>query len=74
MATARKHIQFALCIENTDAEDLEKGKVYQILANPKDKRSGFMRVIDDSDEDYLYPESYFAPLDLPSEVKQALLA
>ena len=74
MATARKTIQFALCIENTDAEDLEKGKVYQILANPTDKRSGFVRVIDDSDEDYLYPESYFAPLDLPSEVKQALLA
>ncbi len=36
--------------------------------------SGFVRVIDDSDEDYLYPESYFAPLDLPSEVKKALLA
>ncbi len=74
MATARKQIQFALCIENKDAEDLEKGKVYQILANAQDKRSGLVRVIDDSDEDYLYPESYFAPLDLPSEVKQALLA
>ncbi len=74
MATAQKQIQFALCIETTGAEDLEKGKVYQILANPKDKRSDFVRVIDDSDEDYLYPESYFAPLDLPSEVKQALLA
>ena len=74
MATAQKQIQFALCIETTGAEDLEKGKVYQILANHKDKRSGFVRVIDDSDENYLYPESYFAPLDLPSEVKQALLA
>jgi hypothetical protein len=41
---------------------------------PKDKRSGFVRVIDDSDEDYLYPESYFAPIDLQSEVKQELLA
>lgn len=73
MATARKRIQFALCIENKDAEDLEKGKVYQILADAKDERTGFVRVIDESDEDYLYPESYFAPIDLPSEVKKALL-
>jgi hypothetical protein len=34
VATAQKQIQFALCIENTGAEDLEKGKVCQILANP----------------------------------------
>ena len=73
MATARKMIQFALCIENKDAEDLEKGKVFQILADTRDKRTGFERVIDESDEDYLYPESYFAPLDLSSEVKKALL-
>jgi len=37
VATARKRIQFALCIENKDAEDLEKGKVYQILADTRDK-------------------------------------
>ncbi len=73
MATARKRIQFALCIENKDAEDLEKGKVCQILADTRDKRTGLVRVIDESDEDYLYPESYFAPLDLSSEVKKALL-
>jgi hypothetical protein len=31
-----------------------------------------LRVIDESDGDYLYPESYFAPLDLPANVKKAL--
>lgn len=35
--------------------------------------SGFVRVIDESNEDYLYPESYFAPVDLPSDVEDALL-
>lgn len=29
MAIPRKRVQFALCIENKDADDLEKVKVYQ---------------------------------------------
>ena len=74
MATPRKNVRFVLCIENKDAEDLEKGKVYQILSDPAAKKDGFIRVIDESEEDYLYPVSYFVPLDLPSEVKKALLA
>ena len=74
MATAEKSSQFVLCIENKDADDLEKGKVYQILADTNDNEAGFVRVIDESGEDYLYPDSYFAPIDLPSEVKKALLA
>ena len=74
MATDQKNSQFALCIENKDAEDLEKGRVYQILADTNDNEAGFVRVIDESGEDYLYPDSYFAPIDLPSEVKKALLA
>ena len=65
-------LRFALCIDNKDAEDLQKGKVYRVLSDPKAKRSGLLRVIDESDEDYLYPESYFAPLELPANVKKAL--
>jgi hypothetical protein len=74
MESAGRKIQFALCIENEDAEDLEKGKVYQVVTDSNGNEDGFLRVIDESGEDYLYPESYFAPLDLPSNVKKALLA
>lgn len=74
MATPRKKIRFALCIDDKDAADLEKGKVYRVLPDPKAKRSGFLRVIDESEEDYLYPETCFAPIDLPTEVQKALLA
>jgi hypothetical protein len=31
-----------------------------------------VRVIDESGEDYLYPEKYFAPVRLPSETKEKL--
>jgi hypothetical protein len=74
MTISRKNVRFVLCIENKDADDLEKGKVYQILSDPTAKKDGLIRVIDESEEDYLYPVSYFVPLDLPSEVKKALLA
>jgi hypothetical protein len=36
------------------------------------KKDGFIRIIDESNEDYLYPESYFIPIDLPGEAKKAL--
>ena len=73
MATLRKKIQFALCIDNKDAEDLEKGKVYRVLADQNATQSGYVRVIDESKEDYLYPESCFALIELPGEAEKALL-
>ena len=74
MAAPKEDVNFVLCIENKDAEDLEKGKVYQRLTDRAAKKDGFIRVIDDSNEDYLYPESYFVPIDLPGEAKKALSA
>ncbi len=63
---------YVLCIENRDCEDLEKGKVYPKLSDAKAKRDGFIRVIDESGEDYLYPDSYFVPVEIPAEARQAL--
>ncbi len=51
--------QFVLCIENNGCEDIEKRKVYQILIDEEASREGYLRVVDESQEDYLYPESYF---------------
>ena len=73
MATQLNRVRFALCIETEGAEDLQKGKVYRVLADAKASKSGYVRVIDDSDEDYLYPAQCFTPLELPGAVKRALL-
>jgi hypothetical protein len=62
----------ALCIENRDCEDLEKRKVYQILSDAKAEKEGYLRVIDDSGEDYLYPQSYFILVQIPREAQEAL--
>ena len=74
MARVRSKVGFALCIENTDSEDLERGKVYVIRPDAAAKREGYIRVVDESGEDYLYPESYFVSVDLPEKARRALLA
>jgi len=63
---------FMLCIENKDCEDLERRKIYQVLPDDEASKEGYVRVIDESGEDYLYPESYFILLQLPREAQEAL--
>ena len=69
-----KTTRFALCIDNSDCEDLEKRKLYQILPDEAATQEGYMRVVDESGEDYLYPESYFILLELPRQAEEVLIA
>jgi len=72
MVQNNKEQAFALCIENRDCEDLEKRKIYHVLPDDAAKKEGYLRVIDESSEDYLYPESYFILVQLPREAHEAL--
>jgi len=67
-----KNISFVLCIENKDCDDLEKRKVYQVLPDDKAADEGYLRIVDESGGDYLYPESYFIPVELPEKIQDAL--
>ncbi len=64
--------KYALCIENSDCEDLEKRKVYTILPDENATEENYLRVVDESGEDYLYPRSYFIFIQLPHEAEEAL--
>ncbi len=66
--------EFALCINDSDCDDLEKGMVYLVRSDAAAKREGYLRVVDLSGEDYLYPESYFVIVELPEQAREALLA
>jgi hypothetical protein len=72
MARAKENHQFAVCVENKDCEDLEKRKIYQILPDEAAAKEGYVRVVDESGEDYLYPDSYFIPVKLPRKAQDAL--
>ena len=67
--------QFALCLDNTGYEaSLEIGKLYRIVPDTEGDAHGYLRVVDESGEDYAYArERFFLPA-LPSAVEEALLA
>jgi hypothetical protein len=63
---------FALCVEDGGMEDLEARKVYQVLPDREASREGYVRVIDESGEDYIYPANLFVPVKLPAAVARRL--
>ena len=62
----------ALCLAIEDDVDLEVGKLYRIVTDAKAKAEGFLRVIDESGEDYLYPVSNFHELRLPASIAKKI--
>jgi hypothetical protein len=66
--------RFAICIQNTDyPAALEVRKIYQVLADDDATAHQYMRVIDESGDDYLYPADYFLMIELPQTVQDAIL-
>ncbi len=67
--------RFVICVKNKGYEvSLETRKIYQVLRDADAAKHKQLRVIDESGEDYLYPESYFTPITLPQPVRKAVLA
>ena len=62
-----------ICIKNEGyAGSLEPRKVYAVVPDEKAEQRGFLRVIDESGEDYLHPENFFVPVELPQATREAL--
>jgi hypothetical protein len=67
--------QFAICLKNDGYEvSLERRKIYQVLPDADAAKHKQVRVVDESGEDYLYPQSFFAPIELPQPIRRAVLA
>ncbi|MEP9411354.1 MAG: hypothetical protein HRF42_08095 [Candidatus Brocadia sp.] len=67
----KKH--FMVCVYNRGYEaSLEIRKIYEVLTDRLAEKHHQVRVIDESGEDYLYPEKYFAPIRLPIVTKEKL--
>ena len=67
--------QFVVCVKNKGYEvSLERRKIYQVLPDPEAAKHRQVRVIDESGEDYLFPQSFFSPIELPLPIRRAVLA
>jgi signal transduction histidine kinase len=74
MKRQKPQSRFVLCIRNEDCEDLEARKIYQVLPDESAGKDGYIRVIDESGEDYVYPQDYFVPIELPQAAEKVLLS
>ena len=65
--------RFVICVRNDGyPASLEVRKLYQVLPDSDASEHGLIRVIDESGEDYAYPEDYFVPIELPQSAEKAL--
>ena len=68
-----KHPKFVICIENAGyPASLEKRKIYEAFPDSSAAKTGQIRVIDESGEDYLYPAKYFIDAKLSKETQAAV--
>lgn len=68
-----KHRRYVVCLENKGyPASLETRKVYRSLSDSKAQRAGLVRVVDESGEDYLYPNRWFVRVSVPSAATKVL--
>ena len=74
MAKKPSKPRFAICVSNQGCDDLEVWKLYRLLPDETAEREDYLRVVDESGEDYLYPATRFAVVSLSATVVKKLLA
>lgn len=74
MRRRKSEPRFVVCLKSDGCDDLEPRKLYRTIADEAASADGYIRVIDESGEDYLYPKDYFLPIELPQAVQKALIS
>jgi hypothetical protein len=69
---SRRRKRFLLCVRNKGCEDLQLRRLYEQLPDAAAAEEGYVRVLDDSGEDYLYPAKCFVADELPRHAERAL--
>lgn len=62
-----------MCVNNKGYEaSLEAGKLYRVIPDDEAASHGYIRVIDESGEDYGYSANRFFPIEVPLALEKAL--
>ena len=65
--------KFAICLNNEGyPASLEIGKLYRVVADKQALKLGYLRVIDESGEDYAFDANRFHLVSVPGAVGKAL--
>lgn len=69
----KRDVEFVICVGNKGCgASLELRKIYQAIPDRTAAKVHQIRVIDESGEDYLYPEDFFVPVQLPQAAERAV--
>jgi hypothetical protein len=67
-------VRFAVCIKNEGYEaSLEIGKLYRVISDESAQVHAYLRIVDESGEDYGYAADRFFTIDVPTPLERALL-
>ena len=67
--------KFVICLRNKGYEaSLEPLKLYRLLQDREAEKHKLLRIVDESGEDYLFPASFFKPIELPQPIRRAIRA
>lgn len=65
-------VQIAICVRNEGyPAALELHKAYKVISDSQAAEHHLLRVVDESGEDYLYPEEYFIVMPLSQVAQKA---
>ena len=65
---------YVVCIQAEASSDIEVRKIYEVVRDELAEKRKYLRVVDDSGEDYLYPEKCFSPVQLPEKAIRVLVS
>jgi len=67
-------MKFVVCLSNEGYEaSLEIGKLYRLIPDKEAEEHGYLRVVDESGEDYAFSSDRFHKVELPRKVEKVLL-
>lgn len=65
--------QFVVCVNNRqNPVSLEARRVYRVVEPEANDPEDYVRIVDESGEDYIFSRQWFFPIELPQEVVDAL--
>ena len=71
----REITHFALCLDNSGyPASLEIGKLYRVIEDKEASAEGYIRIVDESGEDYAFTANRFHRVELPRDIEKTLLA
>ncbi|HEX9349141.1 MAG TPA: hypothetical protein VF919_16325 [Gemmatimonadales bacterium] len=67
-------VRFVVCVKNKGYEaSLEIGKLYRVLPDKEAQGHGYLRIVDESGEDYGYAADRFFSIVVPKPLERVLV-